>query len=93
VEAQGSTGPNRIPAMVERLVYLGATTQIFIRLPMGDTIQVLTQNAGDRPDFEQGAAVAVFFPQDALRVVASTEVPPIDEEALILEEKGTTAKA
>lgn len=95
VEEVGSTGQNRIPAMVERLVYLGATSQIFIRLPMGDTIQVLTQNAGGRADYQAGTPVTVFFPPEAVRVVAPADVPPIDEEALVLneDEKGTAAKA
>jgi spermidine/putrescine transport system ATP-binding protein len=95
VEGPGATGQNRIPAMVERLVYLGATSQIFINLPMGDTLQVLTQNASGRPDYSQGDAVTVFFPPEAVRLVAPSDVPPIDEEALVLkdDEKGTAAKA
>jgi spermidine/putrescine transport system ATP-binding protein len=86
VEDPGATGRNRIPAMVERLVYLGATSQLFIRLPMGDTIQVLTQNAAGRPDYQAGAPVTVFFPPEAVRVVAPADVPPIDDQALVLQE-------
>ncbi len=48
IEEFGSTGPNRVPAMVERLVYLGSSTQVFLRLAAGATVQVLLPNDGDR---------------------------------------------
>src|ERR1700728_1506168 len=35
VEAHGSPGPNRVPALVERVVYLGAATQVLLRLATG----------------------------------------------------------
>src|ERR1700683_4686338 len=35
VEEFGTDGPNRIPAMVERLVYLGSSTQVFLPLGAG----------------------------------------------------------
>ena len=36
-------GPNCVPAMVERVVYVGATTQVHVRLPGGEAIQALPQ--------------------------------------------------
>ena len=47
VEEFGSRGPNRVPAMVERLVYLGSSTQVILRLAPGTELQALLQNDGD----------------------------------------------
>ena len=51
---QDATGPNRIPGMVERLVYLGNSVQVIVRLAVGTTIQALVQNVGDRDPVEAG---------------------------------------
>jgi spermidine/putrescine transport system ATP-binding protein len=84
LEPQGSTGENRVPGMIERLVYLGATTQIIVRLVHGETLQVLTQNQdGAFATFESGTPVAVWFPAEALRVV-----PPGGTVAAYAEEEG-----
>jgi spermidine/putrescine transport system ATP-binding protein len=76
IEAYGSPGPNRVPAMVERLVFLGPTTQVMLRLAAGVPLQAMVQNDGD-PGLSQGSAVHVFLPPDALRVLGGTarEVP------------------
>lgn len=64
------TGANHVPGMVERWVYLGAITQLIVRLADGHVIQVLMQNAeGSDVGFDQGDAVNVIFPAEALRVV------------------------
>ena len=63
-------GDNRLPGMVDRLVYLGPSTQIIVRLAPGDSIQVLVQNQGQPLPYEQGTPVSVFLPADALRVLA-----------------------
>ena len=39
LEAQGTTGENRVPAMVERVVYVGSILQVIIHLAPGQTIQ------------------------------------------------------
>ena len=72
------TGPNRLPGMVDRLVYVGSSTQVIVRLPTGATIQALYQNQGAPPTFEQGTPVSVFLPADALRVLAGgpSDKPP-----------------
>ena len=82
IEPYGSPGPNRVPAMVERLVFLGATTQVMLRLGAGVPLQAMVQNDGD-PGLSQGTAVAVFLPPDALRVLggAAREVPVAAGEA------------
>ena len=69
IEAFGSPGPNRVPAMVERLVYLGSSTQIFLRLAAGADLQAVLQNDGNPPEFSQGTPVHAFLAPDALRVL------------------------
>jgi spermidine/putrescine transport system ATP-binding protein len=69
IEEFGSAGPNRVPAMVERLVYLGSATQVFLRLAAGTDIQALLQNDGGQLSLAQGTPVHVFLAADALRVL------------------------
>jgi spermidine/putrescine transport system ATP-binding protein len=83
VEEFGSTGRNRVPAMVDRLVYLGSSTQIFLRLAPGMELQALMQNDGSHTKLVQGTPVHVFLAPDALRVLpggsqlADEDEPPL----------------
>jgi len=63
------SGPNCVPAMVERVVYVGATTQVHVRLPGGEAIQALTANHDGRPEWPAGTPVGVTLPADALRAL------------------------
>jgi spermidine/putrescine transport system ATP-binding protein len=72
LEAQGTTGENRIPAMVERVVYVGSTLQVIVHLAPGPTLQVWIQNAGEGLPYDQGTPVSVHLPVDALRVLVDT---------------------
>ncbi|HXW88812.1 MAG TPA: ABC transporter ATP-binding protein [Streptosporangiaceae bacterium] len=69
IESFGSAGPNRIPAMVERLVYLGSSTQVFLHLAAGADVQALLPNDGGRSDLAQGTPVHAYLAPDALRVL------------------------
>jgi spermidine/putrescine transport system ATP-binding protein len=71
IEAYESPGENRVPAMVERLVFLGSSTQVILRLAHGDQVQALMQNQGGLPLYQQGTAVQAHLPADALRVLRS----------------------
>ncbi len=62
-------GPNRVPGMVERIVYLGSTTQVFVRLAPGASVQAMVPNSSGVPDWEQGTPVSVHLPADALRLL------------------------
>jgi spermidine/putrescine transport system ATP-binding protein len=64
-----TTGANRVPGMVERLVFLGSTTQIFVRLATGAMLQTLVRNDGAAVEYRQGTPVSVGLPADALRVL------------------------
>jgi spermidine/putrescine transport system ATP-binding protein len=73
LEPYGTTGPNRVPGMVERLVFLGPTTTVIVRLAPGDALQATLLNHGQDVVFEQGSAVSVHLPPDALRVLRPSE--------------------
>jgi spermidine/putrescine transport system ATP-binding protein len=70
IEPQGTTGENRIPAMVERVVYVGATLQVILHLASGETVQAWIPNDGDAQTRSSGDAIVAHFPVDALRVLS-----------------------
>ena len=74
IEEHGSAGENRVPAMVERTVYVGPVTQLIVRLAPGDQIQVMVANRGDEGEWRQGTPVSAFLPPDAIRVLSSDEI-------------------
>jgi len=79
--AEQPAGQNRVPAMVERLVYLGSSTQVMLRLAPGEQIQALIQNDGDdRFDLTQGTPVQVHLAPDALRVLAGHAISATGED-------------
>src|ERR687898_1379916 len=57
IEPPSSEGENRVPATIERFVYLGSTTQVFVALPGGDRVQALVANSGEVEEYDVGAAV------------------------------------
>ncbi|HXO07114.1 MAG TPA: ABC transporter ATP-binding protein [Solirubrobacteraceae bacterium] len=69
VEPYETVGANRVPGMVERLVFLGSTTHVYVRLATGSTLQTLVRNDGAELPYGQGTAVSVSIPADALRVL------------------------
>ena len=83
VEEHGSPGANRAPALVERVVYLGAATQVHLRLATGESLQAVVPNE-DAAGWSQGTPVHVYLPADALRVLAGDAEPaPADAEAAV----------
>jgi spermidine/putrescine transport system ATP-binding protein len=75
---QAPPGPNRLPGMVERLVYVGNSVQVIVRAATGQALQALVQNTGKGIPYEQGTPVQLHLPADALRVLAA---PPSPEES------------
>jgi spermidine/putrescine transport system ATP-binding protein len=77
-------GANRVPGMVERLVFLGSTTQVFLRLATGSPLQTLERNDGAELPYSQGTPVSVGLPSDALRVLPDpgVSVAEIRDETL-----------
>jgi spermidine/putrescine transport system ATP-binding protein len=75
IEDHGTPGDNRIPGMVERVLYVGPIIQVLVHLAHGETLQVSMQNRGGDPPWQQGTAVSVHLPPDAIRVLTDeTEV-------------------
>jgi spermidine/putrescine transport system ATP-binding protein len=69
VEPYESTGDNRVPGMVERVVYLGASEQLVIRLATGEVVHASIANDGAPRAYAQGTAVQAHLPAEALRVL------------------------
>ena len=90
LEDYGTGGGNRVPGMVERVVYVGSIMQVFVNLGPGQSIQAWIQNRGEGFHAGQGTALTVHFPADSLRVLADTgsEPVPADPEAAALESAG-----
>ena len=90
IEPYEATGPNRVPAMVERLVFLGSSTQIIVRLAHGERIQALIQNQGGPPAYQQGTAVQAYLPAHGLRVLRSVPLPASEDPPLAVAEVPAT---
>jgi spermidine/putrescine transport system ATP-binding protein len=73
LEPFDSTGPNRIPAIVERLVFLGSATQVIVHIAPGARLQALFQNDGGDIPYAQGTPVQVHLPAEALRVLPEAD--------------------
>jgi spermidine/putrescine transport system ATP-binding protein len=69
IEPYEATGENRIPGMIDRVVYHGASDQLVVRLATGDVVQALFVRDGSTRDWSQGTAVQVHLPAEALRVL------------------------
>jgi ABC-type Fe3+/spermidine/putrescine transport system ATPase subunit len=81
LEETGATGENRIPGMVERVVYVGSIMQVIVHLAPGGTLQAWVQNQGEGLPYGQGHPVSVHLPADALRVLVDKAVlAPLDLE-------------
>jgi spermidine/putrescine transport system ATP-binding protein len=73
LEPHGSaSGPNRVPGMVERVVYVGSAVQVIVRAATGQALQALVQNTGQTMPYEQGTPVQLHLPADALRVLPAS---------------------
>jgi spermidine/putrescine transport system ATP-binding protein len=69
IEPFGSPGDNRAPAMIERSVFLGASTQIYVRLAAGPVLQAQLNGDNAAVELTQGTPVNVHLPPHALRVL------------------------
>jgi spermidine/putrescine transport system ATP-binding protein len=86
LEPFDATGVNRVPAMVERLVFLGSATQVIVRLAPGARVQALVHNDGEPLTCEQGTPLQVYLPPEAVRVLPERNIiagsSAIDEDGL-----------
>jgi spermidine/putrescine transport system ATP-binding protein len=65
-------GANCVPAMIERTVFLGPSTQVFVRLAAGPSLQALIPASRAPVSLEQGTPVSVHLAPGTLRVLAET---------------------
>jgi spermidine/putrescine transport system ATP-binding protein len=80
LEPHGSpSGPNRLPGMVERVVYVGSGIQVIVRAATGEALQALLQNTGKPVEYEQGAPVQIHLPAEALRVLPAEVAEPAED--------------
>jgi spermidine/putrescine transport system ATP-binding protein len=75
LEASGTGGPNRVPGMVERVVYVGSIMQVIVHLAPGQTLQAWIQNQGGGMPYTQGDPLVVHLPAEALRMLLDTGAP------------------
>jgi spermidine/putrescine transport system ATP-binding protein len=71
VEPQDTSGDNRLPGLVEHAVFLGGSYELHVRVIGGDLLKATVPNDGSSVGFEEGAAVTLHLPPDALRVLAA----------------------
>jgi spermidine/putrescine transport system ATP-binding protein len=69
LEPQGSGGENRVPGMVEAVVYLGFHQDVRVRLASGALVRCDVPNDGSAVEHSSGDPVSVHLPADCLRVL------------------------
>jgi spermidine/putrescine transport system ATP-binding protein len=69
LEPFGTSAGNRVPGMIERAVFLGAATQVHVRLAAGPAVQALVPASSHPVPFDHGTPVTVHLPADALRLL------------------------
>ncbi len=75
LEPSGTTGENHLPATIERLVFLGSTTQVDLRLGSGAALQMLVHNDGTEATLFQGTPVSAVLPGEHVRVLDAALSP------------------
>jgi spermidine/putrescine transport system ATP-binding protein len=77
IEQAGVTGPNRIPAMVTRSVYLGNGARVITHLATGKSLTVLVPSTPDdaSANWEPGESVTCYLPASAIRVLPVDSAP------------------
>ncbi len=81
IEPAGGTGPNRIPAMVTRSVYLGNAVRVIAHLATGQPLTVLVPStADDAPaSWEPGVPITCHIPASAIRVLPVASAAPAEQ--------------
>jgi len=69
LEAHGSGGENRVPGMVEAVVYLGFHQDVRVRLASGALVRCDVPNDGEAVEHRSGDPVSVHLPASCLRVL------------------------
>ena len=92
LEPYETPGENRIPGMIERLVYMGPIMHLIVRIAGGTPLQVMIPNRGRENPYPPGTPVSVLLPAEALRVLRSSDgEEPAEGESEPSEEPAGTA--
>ena len=86
LEPHGTTGENRVPGMVEEVVYLGFHQEVRVRLATGTLVKADVPNDDEPVEYEQGDPVSVHLPPRHLRVLAADDAVPSASAAAAPEE-------
>jgi spermidine/putrescine transport system ATP-binding protein len=86
LEAHGAAGENRVPGMVEEVVYLGFHQEVRVRLATGTLVKADVSNEDDAVEREQGDPVSVHMPPKHLRVLAADDAVPAAPTAAAVEQ-------
>jgi spermidine/putrescine transport system ATP-binding protein len=78
LQDQGTTGENCLPGMLERVVFVGSTLDVHVRLPTGELVRSLLANAGANVHGGQGTPVTIRLPPDSLRILSASSAPADD---------------
>ncbi|MGH3022886.1 MAG: ABC transporter ATP-binding protein [Gaiellaceae bacterium] len=81
VEPAGADGENRVPGLVEHVVFLGGFRELRVRIIGGSLIKTIVPNDGTPLGYSEGESLTLHFPQDALRVLAQPAAPAEAEES------------
>ncbi len=69
LEPHGTGGENRVPGMVEAVVYLGFHQDVRVRLASGALVRCDVPNDGSAVEHASGDPVSVHLPAECLRVL------------------------
>ncbi|MDA0180130.1 ABC transporter ATP-binding protein [Solirubrobacter phytolaccae] len=69
LEPHGTGGENRVPGMVEAVVYLGFHQDVRVRLASGALVRCDVPNDGEAVEHSSGDPVCVHLPANCLRVL------------------------
>jgi spermidine/putrescine transport system ATP-binding protein len=89
IEDQGTTGENRLPGLVEHLVFLGSFREVRVRLLGGALVTAVQANDGTESVHAQGSAVSVHLPAESLRVLPDVPEPAVEAETEAAEAPGS----
>ena len=87
------TGPNAFHGLVDRVVYLGPTTHVVLRLTDGQSLLVAVPNVGEplSSPFVVGAPVLATFPPEAARLLPGETVTGTDPTHALPDQRASAA--
>jgi len=92
IEPHGSAGENRLPGLVERVVFLGGSSELHVRVVGGSVLKAtVVSGDGEAAGLSRGAAVSLHLPREALRVLVPDSAQEAESAAAAAERPVRTA--